>query len=793
MRTYENLFPQIIREIEKRSGKSVVTTDSRFSVQPGGEGGSLDSRALAEIVTSIASDLADLIEPRIISGFDVTATTPPSATVNISAGTGTSNGKKWEIEDDSTLIIPLDSTTYVFYITVYNNAFEISRSHDNTKCEICRIIVPQPGTTSAIEDDKPSDSYNGYIVSAKDAVYDEDQKFDDASVEKLRDVIGAVLADNLIGNIKLSENLKITNTQGTVELDSTSIKIKDINSATLAQFNRNGTFFYDPAGRLLAKFGRDEAYIGNILITKNSIQTRNFISGSSGFQIKDSGDVEFNDGTFRGTLNANIGNIGGWTLAADNMYATTTGTIKTSINAGAGANGVVLDKDGLRVYDAVLGQVVNLPSNGDAPTFSSGIINSTIFEINTNAVLRTAETVGDGSASSAGILINNTGVYGCGTNQLLSDANFKVLIDGSAYFKGEIQAATGQIGNVTITSTGLYGGLIVGSTLRGSVIETSATVPKVLIDNSGIFYQVSSATNTWGNFTWGDGTLWGAGYLATLFNSNFPAFAILAESTKADIRLYNRSTDPATGTHVIGDLIVTSANLKICDTAGSPGVFTALSKSGHTHSYAPDNATYICQTANRSLSAEQALSSLTTGIMYVTTTTGAITSLGNPLPIANGGTAAASAQAALNALAGAVTANRVLRGNGTNIVLAQVGLTTDVTGTLPVGNGGTGATAAANTANGAVILDSNGKLPLATSGIDSGAVAIDANATATITFNFAFSSAPLLFITLQSPSTPASDTILYISTPPTTTGAVVKLLNGINSSSVYWVAIGIKA
>jgi hypothetical protein len=62
------------------------------------------------------------------------------------------------------------------------------------------------------------------------------------------------------------------------------------------------------------------------------------------------------------------------------------------------------------------------------------------------------------------------------------------------------------------------------------------------------------------------------------------------------------------------------------------------------------------------------------------------------LPIANGGTGATTQQAAMNALAGTQTANRVLRSNGTNTTLSQVALTTDVTGTLPVASGGTGAT-----------------------------------------------------------------------------------------------------
>lgn len=49
-------------------------------------------------------------------------------------------------------------------------------------------------------------------------------------------------------------------------------------------------------------------------------------------------------------------------------------------------------------------------------------------------------------------------------------------------------------------------------------------------------------------------------------------------------------------------------------------------------------------------------------------------------------------QVALNTLVGTQAANRVLRSNGTNIVLAQVGLLTDVTEVLPIANGGTNST-----------------------------------------------------------------------------------------------------
>ncbi|MEG4149402.1 hypothetical protein [Microcoleus sp. Pol12B5] len=58
------------------------------------------------------------------------------------------------------------------------------------------------------------------------------------------------------------------------------------------------------------------------------------------------------------------------------------------------------------------------------------------------------------------------------------------------------------------------------------------------------------------------------------------------------------------------------------------------------------------------------------------------------LGLGNGGTGATTQQAAINALVGTQTANRVLRSNGTNILLAQIDLTTDVTGSLPAANGG---------------------------------------------------------------------------------------------------------
>jgi hypothetical protein len=244
----------------------------------------------------------------------------------------------------------------------------------------------------------------------------------------------------------------------------------------------------------------------------------------------------------------------------------------------------------MRIYDDVLGIVVNLPSDGSAPTFSSGIINNTIFNIQTSAVLRTSETVGDGSADSWGLLMNSSGLYGCGANQFLSDANFKILADGNAYFKGNVQSTSGEIANVTITPEALTGGLIVGTLIRGATIETSASVPRIRMDANGIYYQLTTNVGTYGaegsglfGFLYGDGTVYGTGITAYLFHENYPVLAITSElQDTADIRLYNRIDIPTSGEYEVGDLIVVDGSFMFCVTAGSPGIFQHIPTSSGT-------------------------------------------------------------------------------------------------------------------------------------------------------------------------------------------------------------------
>jgi hypothetical protein len=193
-----------------------------------------------------------------------------------------------------------------------------------------------------------------------------------------------------------------------------------------------------PSGWTISTGKISSSKSGNSTIL-SSVGTDAFVAGPTGapsFIVTHSGTLNATNAIISGNISALSGTIGGFTITPSSLYG---GVIKTSLNVGAGARGVIMDVAGLRGYDTVLGTTFNLPTNGDAPTFSSGIINNTIYEINTNSILRTSATVGDGTSDSAGILINNTGFYATATNQLLENANVKILIDGSATFVANIK------------------------------------------------------------------------------------------------------------------------------------------------------------------------------------------------------------------------------------------------------------------------------------------------------------------------------------------------------------------
>ena len=119
-------------------------------------------------------------------------------------------------------------------------------------------------------------------------------------------------------------------------------------------------------------------------------------------------------------------------------------------------------------------------------------------------------------------------------------------------------------------------GEITAGSLTSVIIQSKLTPPRVRMDESGLYYQVTTAIGKYGTFKYGDGTKYGAGVVAFFCNSNYPPFAIMALQNIADLRLFNRVADPLAGKHQIGDIICVAGKLKICTTAGEPGTFSIV-------------------------------------------------------------------------------------------------------------------------------------------------------------------------------------------------------------------------
>ena len=182
------------------------------------------------------------------------------------------------------------------------------------------------------------------------------------------------------------------------------------------------------------------------------------------FSVTNTGVLVATDVDLTGTITATAGDIGGWIVDAnsidspDGRVTLDATNNRIQVQNATGLNYTRMDADGITGVDSVLGTVFRLPTDGTAPSFSSGIINSTVFNITSAGILETSSTAGDGTASGQGVRINDTGIVGYKINDVNPvfklDATDGSLLAKNATISGTITVGVGSSGVANLSDSG---------------------------------------------------------------------------------------------------------------------------------------------------------------------------------------------------------------------------------------------------------------------------------------------------------------------------------------------------
>jgi hypothetical protein len=255
-----------------------------------------------------------------------------------------------------------------------------------------------------------------------------------------------------------------------------------------------------------------------------------------------------------------------------------------------------------------------------------------------------------------------------GTTNTLTDIGNASLTNSAITINGTSTSLGGSISVGTVTSVAATAGT--GISVSGSPITGSGTLT---ITNTAPDQTVALTSGTGISVT-----------------GTYPNFTVT-------------NTAPSSGGTVTS---VTGTSPVVSSGGNTPAISLAASYGDTQNPYASKTANFVLAAPNGSAGAPTFRAIVAADIPTLNqNTTGTASNVTGTVAIANGGTGQTTRQAAMDALAGAVTAGQYLRGDGTDVVMSAIqaadvptlnqnttGTASNVTGTVAIANGGTGQT-----------------------------------------------------------------------------------------------------